>query len=187
MKSLFQDHATLCIIACLKRGLTAYEWEDSVDAFEYRTEASIGKGYADMIVQVDFSNGKGTKRTETFVFEMKSGNADLRTGHGLNLYGERNFVVIPSKGVSKRWTKSGRIKPETVEAHLHGMDRDDVGILVIQENGDIECWKASGSTEIPRWLRPMFLECFGDYADGKAYLRMRPKTWELIKKTGRAA
>ena len=78
-------------------------------------------------------------------FEMKSSINDMKTGNGLNFNEQYNFIVVPfDLKIIRR-----------AESLLKALDRNDVGIIAIDDIGTI-CLRGSSVNSNCEWLKKVY-------------------------------
>ena len=181
-RSFFQDFASEQITRCVMQGNKARCVYDGrkidLEKSSYDTEYVVdGRKRVDYFAHIVYDSPEDGRLEENYAFEMKSCTADICSGCGMNFVGDRNFIVIPNKEFARRLGREYEyLTPENAESRLYDMDRLDVGIIEVSQDGTLFCWKAAGTTAVERWMRHFFLCGFGDEIADDAGCRIRDRS-----------
>lgn len=152
-------------------------WRENRSSFEYRCRFAVintlnnmlsknwilsarcdfdqffGRGRPDVVVHIEH---KG-HATSTMIIECKSCLNDLKSGVGLNLVGNINYIIYPEKS---------NLTKRKINKYLAETNREGIGILMLDEENKIKQLQYSWLKEdgLPRWLQALGIgTSFGDY------------------------
>lgn len=164
--SVYEDFAVMCIENMINRTIHCNvgicNRQLSNPRFLRHAKVYTG-GIVDLIMVVDECGEE-----KTYVFEMKSCKSDMCSGCGLNFIGDVNFVVKASEEIGKMIT-SMPYQHRYAEADLHEKGLDDVGLLIVNKDESITCYRTAQDRSLDVLSRHIFTVQLGDLFDKQAH------------------
>lgn len=164
--SVYEDFSVMCIKNMLNRTIHCNigigNRQLSNPRFLYHAKVYTG-GIVDLMMVVDECGEE-----KIYVFEMKSCKSDMCSGCGLNMVGDVNFVVKPSEEIGYMITGIP-YKHIYAEADLHEKGLDDVGLLIVNKDESITCYRTAQDRSLDVLSRHIFTVQLGDLLDKQAH------------------